>query len=414
MTAPQPPTIAPPLRVAVVTAYPPSRNSLAEYGRHLVRHLAEHDGVSEVRVVADRDAAGATAPPGVTVRPVWRFNALGTALAIRRAVRGADAGLVIFNVQFASFGDRKVPGALGLLAPLLCRRRGRPVIVLLHNLADSVDLAAAGFTSNPLLTRLMKAAGRVLTRALLTADLVALTLPRYVEFVRQSYGADNVVLTPHGSFETVPAAGVLAAVAADAAASGPLAPSTAGPHRVLAFGKFGTYKRLEVMLEAHRILRARRDDVELVLAGTDSPNAAGYMASLARRYAELPGVVFTGYVPEEDVPALFRAATVVAFPYTATTGSSGVLHQAGEFGRATVLPRIGELVDVIEDEGFAGEYFDPGDAAGLAAALERVLDDDGRRAELERRNRAAALGVGLSDVVHWHLLHARRLREEAA
>jgi glycosyltransferase involved in cell wall biosynthesis len=104
---------------------------------------------------------------------------------------------------------------------------------------------------------------------------------------------------------------------------------------------------------------------------------------------------------------------VVAFPYTSTTGSSGVLHQAGEYGRAAVLPRIGDLIDIIEEEGFAGVYFTPGDATSLADALAEVLDDPARRIELGQRNLAAAAGIPIREVAHWHVVHLRRLTDKA-
>ena len=133
------------------------------------------------------------------------------------------------------------------------------------------------------------------------------------------------------------------------------------------------------------------------------------MAGVAEQNRGLPGLTLTGYVEEADVAPLFRSSTGVAFPYTSTTGSSGVLHQAGEYGRAAVLPRIGDLVDIIEEEGFRGMYFEPGDPASLADALAKVLDDPSLQVELGRQNFAAAAGIPLSEVVHWHLVHLRRV-----
>ncbi|MCB0051657.1 MAG: glycosyltransferase, partial [Caldilinea sp.] len=69
---------------------------------------------------------------------------------------------------------------------------------------------------------------------------------------------------------------------------------------------------------------------------------------------------------------------VVVFPYTSTTGSSGVLHQAGSYGRAVVLPKIGDFAEVITEEGYDGEFFNPADARTLADAIARILDSDER------------------------------------
>ncbi|MDZ8171555.1 glycosyltransferase [Microbacterium xanthum] len=384
------------LRIGFVTAFPPGQNSLNEYGFHFVSHLSRHEAVEEVVLFADETPSGPpTDLPGVRPVVAWRFNALSNLVRLGRAVRREKPDAVLFNLQFATFGDTKVAGGLGLLAPALTRLLRTPTGIILHNLADNVDMQDAGFAGSAVMARVMRTAGRILTRALLLADYVALTIPRYVEFVRSSYKARNVLLSPHGSFEEIAV---------------PSFDVPEGPRTILAFGKWGTYKTVDVLIEAYRMLRERGgDDLRLVIAGTDSPNAKGYLASVAEANGDLEGLEFTGYVAEEDVARIFGEAAVVAFPYTSTTGSSGVLHQAGEYGRAAVLPRIGDLVDIIEEEGFAGEYFEPDDAAGLAEALSAVLDDEDRREALGRQNFAAATGIPMSEVVHWHVIHLRRL-----
>ncbi len=390
-----------PLRIGVVSAFPPGRNSLNEFGLHLVKHLSRSDEVSEVVLYADETDAGAPTPmPGVTAIPCWRFNSVTNLWRVVRAVRRTRPDAVLLNLQFATFGDTRLAGGLGLLVPAALRLAGVRSIVILHNLADNVDMRDAGFAGSALSARILKAAGRLLTRALLRADLVALTIPRYVEFLQRSYGARNAILAPHGSFEEV------------AVPSFDVPP---GRRKIMAFGKWGTYKTVDMLVDAYRILLDRGyDDLALVLAGTDSPNSAGYMAGVAARHADLPHLEFTGYVAEEDVAGLFGSASVVAFPYTSTTGSSGVLHQAGEYGRAAVLPRIGDLVDIIEEEGFRGVYFEPGDPASLADAIASVLDDPELRVTLGRTNFAAASGIPMSEVVHWHLVHVRRLLDRRA
>ncbi|MDQ0425221.1 glycosyltransferase [Cellulomonas iranensis] len=387
------------LHVGVVTAYPPSRARLTEYGRHLVHHLAHHEQVAEVVLLHDVTPWGAPAPsPGVTPVAAWRPEDLRTPWRIRRATREHRLDAVLFNVQLASFGDHGVPGTLGLLSPWLVRRAGVPVVVLLHDLADEIDERAADRGRPSLRARAARAVGRLRLRALLRADLLALTIPRHVDLVRDRFGADHVALAPHGSFELVPL---------------PDLARPPGPRRVLAYGRWGAAVTADVLVDAYRELRRRgRDDVVLVVAGSDGPDEPGYLAELAARHADLPGLELTGFVADEDAPALFRSASVVAFPSAPGPGAPGVLHLAGEHGRAVVLPRGSELDDLVEDEGFAVERYDLGDAAGLADALERVLDDDELRTRLGRQNFTAAAGAALADVVHWHVLHLRRLAAE--
>jgi len=379
------------MHLAIVTTYPPSRGSLNEYGYHLAQAFARKPEVTRVSIIADETVRSPTPDPP-DVHRVWRFNDPTNATRILSALRQLRPDAVLFNLQFASFGDRRVPAALGLLAPGLARRAGFPTITLLHNLFETVDLQKAGFGGSPLLERVTRLAGRAFTRALLQSDLVALTLPRFVRLVRDEYGARNVFLAPHGTFEKPPAPSPLPA-----------------QRTVMAFGKFGTYKRVEELIAAHERLLQRDPRVRLVIAGSDSPNAPGYLERMREASRHLPNVHFTGYVAEEDVPRIFQDCTVVAFPYNSTTGSSGVLHQAGQFARAAVMPNIGDLEELVEEEGYRAEFFEPGDAASLTEALWRVVGDEERARELGLANWHAAAGLTLDEVSDWYLLHFQNL-----
>jgi len=127
------------------------------------------------------------------------------------------------------------------------------------------------------------------------------------------------------------------------------------------------------------------------------------LADMAERYAEVPQLRFTGYVPEEDVERIFTESTVVVFPYTSTTGSSGVLHQAGSYGKAVVLPDLGDLGILIREEGYSGEFFDPKNIGSLAYAIERILVDDVYRMELGETNYRAATSLPMSTITTMYL-----------
>jgi glycosyltransferase involved in cell wall biosynthesis len=260
---------------------------------------------------------------------------------------------------------------------------------------ETVDLRNAGYANNALLENMIRLFGNVVTRALLSADFVALTIPRYVELLTEKYKADNVLLAPHGSFEEIDA---------------PVFDAPDSKQSVMTFGKFGTYKRVEPLIEAFAQLKAEgHPDLELVIAGGNSPNAPGYLEEMQAQYAHVPDVIFTGYVAEEDVPGLFQDSTVTVFPYTSTTGSSGVLHQAGSYGKAAVLPKIGDFAEVIAEEGYAGEFFEPGDVDSMAKAIAHVLDDPEHRRALGLQNFMASNGIPIADVVDWYLLHIETL-----
>lgn len=395
------------MRIAIVTTHPPGSGSLNEYAYHFVRFLRHKPEVSELFLLVDDlpdgavyEANDAGSQEGAPVHfvPCWRFGAWNNALRILSAVRTVKPDAVLFNLQFATFGDGKVSAALGLSAPALVRASGVPTIVLLHNIMETVDLASAGFSDNRLMEGMIRLFGNLATRLLLRADWVALTIPKYVEILEEKYHANNVLLAPHGSFEEV---------------SVPSFDLPPGPLQIMTFGKFGTYKKVEILIEAFKILQQdERPPLELVIAGSNSPNAPNYLEGVGQQYAEVPNLRFTGYVAEEDVPRIFREAAVVVFPYTSTTGSSGVLHQAGDYGKAAVLPRLGDFAELIAEEGYAGEFFEPEDPRSLADAIARVIDDPEHRRDLGTQNYVAAQGLPIAEVVDWYLLHIQALLDQ--
>jgi glycosyltransferase involved in cell wall biosynthesis len=391
------------MRIAIVTTHPPGQGSLNEYGYHFVRFLrTKIESVAEIILLVDELPEGqsytfAQEPDLVPIRviPCWKFNAWDNTLRIRRAVQHEKPDIVLFNIQFASFASGKIPATLGLLSPWTIRAAGFKTVVLLHNIMETINLKQAGFGGNPLVEAAIRLFGNIVTRFILMADMVTVTIPKYVEILEKNYGAKNVVLAPHGSFE---------------------APSDAlpvevpcGAPNIMTFGKFGTYKKVEILVEAFQLLQADHPGAQLVIAGTDNPNVKGYLESVKQTYAQVPNVTFTGYVSEEQVPVIFNAAWVIVFPYTSTTGSSGVLHQAGGFGRSVVLPRLGDLEQLVIEEGYDGEFFDPENAQSLSEAIRRVIDHPDRMQEIGSKNYLAANGLSITDVVDWYLIHFSEL-----
>ena len=379
------------MNITLVSTIPPSRGTLNEYGWHFAQSLRRHPEVEHLTLLVDELPVGQVYPDlgdDVTIIPCWRFNDWKNPFRIAQTAKRLDTDAVILNLQFASFGDKKVPAGLGLCLPFLLKGLGLTTITLLHNIMETIDLKSAGYASHPLQEWLTRMGGKLATRMLLCSDKLALTIPKYLKILKEQYGAKNTFHAPHGSFQQPQ---VQKEVPKDL-------------FRIMTFGKFGTYKKVEPLVEAYRALLAKREQkLELVIAGSDSPKAAGYLESVKQLYAGTPGLHFTGYVAEEDVPELFTDSSVVVFPYTSTTGSSGVLHQAGSYARAAVMPEIGDFVEVIESEGYTGEYFRAGDSESLANALENLMESPARLQEIGEQNFEASVGIPLDEVVNEYL-----------
>ena len=391
------------MKLAIVTAYPPSKVTLTEYGYHLVKHFRLQDEVSEIVLLTDvteapKDLSFEEEGCPITVKECWSFNDLRNLYKVAKAIKQEKPDAVLFNLQFLKFGDKKVPAALGLLLPFVCRMMRIPTISLLHNILEQVDLENAGITQNGFLQKIYNFIGTTLTRFVLASDVLAVTISKYKTILEEKYKVKNVALVPHGSFETPPA---------------PNYDLPVGPMQVMAFGKFGTYKKVEPLIEAVEVLRYKSDlNIEIVIAGTDSPNTPGYLDSMKKIYSHVENLRFTGYVAEEDVPKIFGDSAVVVFPYTSTTGSSGVLHQAGSYGKAVVLPDLGDLGILVREEGYRGEFFEPENVESLAKALESILTNENYRIHLGKQNYKAACSLPMSKITEMYLDHFNAIRSK--
>jgi len=377
------------MKLGIVTAYPPSKVTLNEYAYHLVKHFRQHTDISEIVLYTDvfpspKDLLFEEDGCPIRVCSCWKFNSYRNVWSIARAIKNTRPDAVLYNLQFMKFGDKKIPAALGLFSPWHSRLMRIPTVVLLHNIMEAVDLNQAGFTTNPIKAKVLHWIGSLLTKIVLKADRVAVTIKPYVTKLQAKYKTSKVVMIPHGTFELPPK---------------PKASPTQEPFNVMAFGKFGTYKKVEVLIEAVDKIRKRTDmEVSLTIAGTDNPNTPGYLAEVAEKYKHIPQLEFTGYVEEADVPRLFQESTVVAFPYTATTGSSGVLHQAGSYGKAVVMPDLGDLSILVKDEGYQGGFFTPEDSDSLAGAITKLLTETDYRKAMEATNYKAATALPMSKI----------------
>jgi len=150
--------------------------------------------------------------------------------------------------------------------------------------------------------------------------------------------------------------------------------------RVGTVGRLDAPKGIDLLIDAVSQLENRR--VHLLVAG-DGPLREALEARARDRGLE-DRVHWLGW--RDDVPRVLASLHVFAMP-SRWEGHSMALLEAMASGRACVVSEIAELRSVI---GTAGEHADAGDAVAFAAALQRLIDDPGRRAALGRAAQAVA------------------------
>jgi phosphatidylinositol alpha-1,6-mannosyltransferase len=151
------------------------------------------------------------------------------------------------------------------------------------------------------------------------------------------------------------------------------------------------YKGHELIFAALPALRARFPGLVHVVAGDGDDRAR-----LEARAAELAGdtaVRFLGYVPDAELPDLYRLADLFVMP-SAEEGFGIVYLEAAACGLRVIGGAGGGSGDAVPDAR-VGELVDPADLAGLVEAVTRLLGQgrvDPAAIEPYRRSHFAAAG----------------------
>jgi glycosyltransferase involved in cell wall biosynthesis len=316
----------------------------------------------------------------------WKFNSLRNPLRVLQAIGRERPDVVWFNLGFASFGGKALPAFVGVTIPFFSRLKGPYTHVTLHQLMETVDLKDAGIRF-PLL---YKIGGFVATQILLFSDSVSVTMPAYRNVLVEKYGRGSIYVRRHGSFASRP--------------EYPDFSQRGNPeHRILAFGKWGTYKRLEPILEAFDMVIKEVPEARLIIAGTDHPKTPGYLRSIQAKIGARSDVHFAGYVEEEDIPRLFQRSTLTVLPYTSSAGSSGIAHLASTYGVPIISSDIADCRRLAQEEGLAMDFFTPGNTLEMARSIVNLLQNRNRQVEMALQNMAAALRMSMPEIIREYL-----------
>jgi glycosyltransferase involved in cell wall biosynthesis len=163
---------------------------------------------------------------------------------------------------------------------------------------------------------------------------------------------------------------------------------------VLFFGNIAPYKGVEYLVDAFLRLADTVPELRLIIAGRPK-GAESYWQEIEQRLKssghESQIVHRIEYVPDAETELYFKAADVLALPYTHVF-QSGVLFLGYNFGLPVVATDVGSLAeDVVV--GRTGYVCEPRDPEALAGAIQRFFASDLYRELATRRLDIRAFAV---------------------
>jgi glycosyltransferase involved in cell wall biosynthesis len=158
------------------------------------------------------------------------------------------------------------------------------------------------------------------------------------------------------------------------------------PQRFILFlGTLEPRKNLTTLIDAFHQSKLSRQGIKLVIAG----GKGWYYQQIFRRVEVLNltnDVIFTGFVPDEELPLWYNAATLFVYP-SIYEGFGMPLLEAMACGTPVIASNVSCMPEVV---GQSGVLVPPHALSALAEHMAHFLNKDDLRAEYRQRGQARA------------------------
>ena len=181
---------------------------------------------------------------------------------------------------------------------------------------------------------------------------------------------------------------------------------------LLYLGGFDQRKNVPTLLKALAQL-AKDSRFFLGVAGRLPEKGSDFFPDPRRIVQELgigERVVFTGWVPEEDKPALYAGARALVFP-SLYEGFGLPPLEALACGTPVIASNRGSLPEIVGDGGL---LLEPDDVEGLTEAMEKLLADDDLQTDLQQKGLAHAARFSWEKTARETLAVYREIRRSCA
>lgn len=260
------------------------------------------------------------------------------------------------------------------IAPFLVPRCKYKRITTIHDAVPAIYPATQPLMARILFSTLIAYAGKTCDAILTVSQTSADDLARYYHLP-----ASKIYVTPNGVHcPQKLSEGWVASILRRLALQ---------PPYFLYVGALHPRKNIGRTIEAFEIARKMHPQVKLGIVGPPSWGGHHVLREVLRSAGADQGVVFTGFLSDEDLQALYQGAHALVFP-SLYEGFGLPALEAMSHGTPVITSNVSALPEVVGD---AGLFVDPTSVEAISRAMLRLLEDEAFREELAQKGRLRSL-----------------------
>jgi glycosyltransferase involved in cell wall biosynthesis len=361
----------------MISTHPTSEGGVASYTRNLVQALREH-GVNVV-IFSNKPRNENVKQSYEGVYSVWNKGILYPFQIFKALVTNSNVDIIHIQHEFFLYGDM----FSALLFPvllILVRLLGKPVVVTMHGVIPLSELNKRFKRENELNGPLflLKFALIFITKVIVFLSDAVIVHGKF--FAKVMY---NDYKCPKQKIHIIPLGIEEAKI---------IIPQNEAKRRlglenkvvILFFGYIARYKGVEMLIDAFGRLARKYQEWVLIIGGGHhprlrlNPKYKEYITKLQQMAHQLAPekVLFTGFIPDEELPLYLSAADIIVFPYTTAMSSSAALTSSMSYEKPIIASNIPPMKELIP---FEEALFERGSPEDLAKKLESVLNNSNLR-----------------------------------
>jgi len=366
------------MKICMVSTHSISVGGVSSYTKNLVQSLKEHE--VDVVVFSNKLENERLMQSYEGVYATWNRGILYPFQIFKMLVSNASVDVVHIQHEFFLYGGM-VSAILFPVLLALIRLLGKPVVVTIHGVIPLPEVNEQFKEENELNGSLilLKFGLILLTKAIVfLSDAIIVHEGFFAERLQKDYRCPQrkIYVISHGVEE------IENKILQDEAKE------KLGLNNktvLLFFGYITKYKGIETLIDGFEWIAKQYEDSILIIGGGEHPRLRNnlcyveYLSELQQRAVSAAAkerILFTGFIPEDDLPLYFSAADVLVFPYTTAMSSSGPLSFAMSYGKAVIASDIPSFAEIIPLE---DALFRRNSSKNLAEKLERILSGSALR-----------------------------------